>query len=440
MLGSAMGDIQIPNLRMPGSPRQWAILVLCVPLFVLVAFSIFKFQVVWAPFGPLLLWWHYTIGGFLLLGLVLLAWGAFRRPPRKTKWEEADRKAEIATAFLYSGVVLAFLFATIILFWVSDDITKRPDLVAILFTGAAATAAILFHINLENTRQRMERREADRRRRRDYTHKVLQEYRIDAIVQEHRMNVLHAYPSTQRITQEELPYLHACNMNPDSYVTHGSEKIAVPVIYSVSELLNFYEQLAADIHEEIAKQTDGGSLDEDLLRETIAPAVENMFRKALVQIKVHWRQDKQTYEHLRWLINHWTLKKKAEALKDGEDEGKWVDSVPYAVEQWTCEVWSEDGPDNRTVHPDPPELSAVRDDGCWGLAAYMEMTLKGLAAWSEEKSLSTLILMTKKTFGDVDGFEDLCARILGPCQGDDDWVDFDTWAASRFPTDGEGKS
>ena len=41
----------------------------------------------------------------------------------------------------------------------------------------------------------MERREADRRQRRDYTHKVLQEQRIDAILQGHRINVLHAYPS-----------------------------------------------------------------------------------------------------------------------------------------------------------------------------------------------------------------------------------------------------
>ena len=82
----------------PGSSRQWAIGIITVPLTLLLGFSIFNYDQVWAPFAPLIYWWHICIGLLLALAIALLAWHAFRKPRGEDEWQEVERKAEVATA------------------------------------------------------------------------------------------------------------------------------------------------------------------------------------------------------------------------------------------------------------------------------------------------------------------------------------------------------
>lgn len=345
--------------------------------------------------------WHLSIAIAGLTCLVLLTYAAFSPPRQEQPWEKLERRAAIMTGLVTTVTLAFFVIVYFVLEQIADDGSKRADLIAILATGSAATVAILVQVSLENRRQRRERGDAERLRRRDFTHKAIQEFRTDQEVQKHRVNLRHEFPDLEKITAERLPLLYVSQLDPASYEMEGSATIKEPVLDSINALLAFYEQLAADIHEDAENDTIGGSVDEDLLIETLAPIIENLFQKALIYIHLMWRYDHEVYEHLRWLINRWGL------LKDEEAR------VAHAVRQWSARVWSEEGAEKRLEH-------GSEGQGPWGRRALMEMAIRGLADWDPARPADRLVEKIRNMWGAEDGFEEACIRRLGMTL--DDWV------------------
>ena len=359
-------------------PRVVAVVIAIVLAGVLV-YSMFEAETVWTPLAPLAAVvgpWHYAMAGLIVALIFFLFRAAFGPPPGETRWVQLERQAWVTTGLVFTAATTAFLWAWQYLNSLADP-SKRPDVFAILITGATATAAILVQVHLENRRQSKERRDADHRRRRDFTHNALQEFRTDREVQEHRANVRHEYPDRVAMTEDELARHYVRQMDPASYEIEGAASVNAPVLDSVTAILAFYEQLAADIYDDVHGGGDTGSLDEKLLLDTLEPPMTNLFMKTLQYIKVQWRASHQTYERLRWLINRWSLQK--------EDEGtKRQDEPPYATREWRSDIWSEDGPDERIEH-------GADDAGPWGGAALRDLALKGLQDWPADRPSDRLL-------------------------------------------------
>lgn len=373
--------------------------------------------------------------------LVIIAGGLFMVviTPRdgESAAEIVERHAAIITFGILIAVVCAFVIGAMILWQVAAEYggaDKRPDLFAVLLTGMTATVAVVGQMTVENRKRRQERNRQraeeemrERRRKLEFTHQQIQEFRTDREVQQHKANLRRAYPTGQDIPREEVPLLFARSVDPRSLSAEDSEALHAPVWTSITDLLTFYEQLAADVYRQtiaagevtsVERDADRhqnmpGSVDEGLLNEVLSGALIATYKKTLTVIEAHWREDHETYERLRWLINRWQYR-----LSPEERDFK------HAVdpEEWSSKVWTEyggtmkkkikiDGISYPLVHGDQKggawggsdyrRLDLTGVAAAWGPGTYRDLALAGLAAWPRDVSAAGLNRKIKEMFPEI---------------------------------------
>ena len=141
-------------------------------------------------------------------------------------------------------------------------------------------------------------------------------------------------------TETQLQEVYRAFVNPENYgfEANGRPK-QPPVLYSIMEILNFYEQLALGIRDD--------DMDETVVSNTIAPLIERFFTKVKPYIReIAWRGSHYRYEHLRWLMNKWNWERQRGTrgglpVRAAIDPSNWDSS--YWIEEGDSLKWGTDG-------------------------------------------------------------------------------------------------
>lgn len=237
--------------------------------------------------------------------------------------------------FLVAAAIVAVLAFAFFIYVLPADL-KTPF--AIFFSTVFATTGWMVQVFHTRVLER------DR-----YTLRLIEEFRSDREYMQHKNNIRQYYPGIQKIEDiGELARQYVMAITPDNYASlNGKERpiSSLPVLVSIGEILNYYEELCYGIRHK-------GNTDEDTIWNTLSGAMIKDYQKFTVYLKYQWRRDKENFEHYRWVVNKWIWERKRK-LRDGE-----VIFEPIEPEQWSNEHWNDDG----------VALQWGKDEGPWGSA------------------------------------------------------------------------
>lgn len=191
--------------------------------------------------------------------------------------------------------------------------------------GSTLLATIGWVIQYHNTRDLQ---------RRQYTLQRIQEFRADKEYMQHKNNIRRYYPGEETIRSDaEVARHYAEYVNTANYVASPGTALAtnqLPVLLSIQEILNFYEEIAYGIRQ--------GNVDEETIKNTLSGIMILFERKVRRFVKFTWHRDHEHYEHLRWLINKWNWQ-----MDHGQMGGERT-LVPVEPNRWNSKRWSEGCP------------------------------------------------------------------------------------------------
>src|SRR5262249_10964163 len=134
-----------------------------------------------------------------------------------------------------------------------------------------------------------------------YTATVLDQHRTNAAFEDHRRRVVRVFPEGQLVSKSDVTTLLAQQVAyPDAITKAHTEKEAMPeppTVYSIVQILNFFEQVAVGIRHD--------RLDETAIENYLAPTMYRSVAKFLYLIQHHRSINKRIYSVLHWLMGHW---------------------------------------------------------------------------------------------------------------------------------------
>jgi len=158
----------------------------------------------------------------------------------------------------FSPAITVFLLFILTIYGALLLPLANPDLrTSYAIIGSALVATLGWIVQQRSTRSQQ---------RKQYTLQALEQFRTDREVQNHRLNIYTKYPGMTNIPNsfDELANLYMKFENKNNYGIdqNGNDK-PLPTLYSIIEILNFYEQLSEgirdhDIDEVIARIIHAG--------------------------------------------------------------------------------------------------------------------------------------------------------------------------------------
>lgn len=136
--------------------------------------------------------------------------------------------------------------------------------------------------------------------RKQHTMNVLLQFRTGTEFNRNEHNILSRFPSGQFVTGDDVKKLIKEVRDSSKYEIKNGQRI-MPVLHSIHNVLNFYENIAFSIRK--------GDMDKMTIRETLRSIINAMYRKSKAVIRYYVTDEKignrQAYEHLRWLVHNW---------------------------------------------------------------------------------------------------------------------------------------
>jgi len=222
---------------------------------------------------------------------------------------------------LATGVIFGFILATF-------DAEIRTS-IAILGSTVLATMGWMLQYHNSKALQKEQFEASNALSIRQYTLERIQEYRADREYGQHKNNIRRHYSGLKSMEEiTALAELYEAYTDNKSYESKAGTELPIaslPVIVSINEIMNFHEEIAYGIRNK--------EMDEDVIWNTLGDIVLNSYQKYLQHIIFSWRQDFETWEHYRWLINKWTWEIK-QKQRHGMEHFK-----PFAPEKWSNQVW-----------------------------------------------------------------------------------------------------
>lgn len=208
-------------------------------------------------------------------------------------WRFLQRES---TKRLFQTIFAVFIFLILVFLFLTrafpsideqDWAANNPSALVILLSGVLATIGWIFSIHAQ-----------ERNLAKEHAYRLVERSTTDPVINEHKRNVMTAYPQGVRVNLEDLKVLKSELQDGGRY-----KKGKAPVLYSIYQILNVYENMAKGIRKD--------KLDEFIIKDFVGSilkaSVTQKFREVILD---HRKPDidgirPKSYEDIVWLIKRW---------------------------------------------------------------------------------------------------------------------------------------